>query len=175
MCPSAPSAWGVQNDVKQMAKTLLQEKWLHWKLENFMQWSRLLRCFCPDVLMLQREITKMIYSSGRIHSRKFWAPQPYVLGTPTICMTFAWWPEPEIWLVVSNAPPRREPSRWDLHLRDQRLQMAWRLTAADDVKNLNRWLKAYWTEKYYARGLETISAMRLYIQNIWNICIYTFG
>ena len=23
-----------------------------------------------------------MYSSGKIHSRKFWAPQPYVLGTP---------------------------------------------------------------------------------------------
>ena len=120
-----------------------EEKWneitieecLHSKLGNFIKCIGLLRCFCPDVLILQREITKMIYSSGRIHSRKFWAPQPYIL-------TFAWWPEPEIWLVVSNAPPRREPSRWDLHLWDQRLQMAW----SKDVKNLNRRQKAYWTE-----------------------------
>ena len=149
MCPSAPSAWGVQNDVKQIAKTLLQEKWLHWKLENLMQWIRLLRCFCPDVLILQREITKMIYSSGRIHSRKFWAPQPYIL-------TFAWWPEPEIWLVVSNAPPRREPSRWDVHLWDQRLQMAWRLTAADDVrKKSEQMAESLLNRKHETIGLKT--------------------
>ena len=135
MCPSAPSAWGVQKRCEADGKNLTAGKVIALKAWKPHAINSFVKMFCPDALILQREIPKMIYSSGRIHSRKFWAPQPYIL-------TFAWWSEPEIWLVVSNAPPRREPSRWDLHLWDQRLQMAW----SKDVKNLNRRQKAYWTE-----------------------------
>ena len=43
---------------------------MHSKLGNFIQCIGLLRCFRPDALIL---VLEWMYSSGKIHSRKFWA------------------------------------------------------------------------------------------------------